>query len=171
MSLLREITLMKTLTTLITILFISLLCSPSWSERHSNFMSTGAASWNDLIKNPSNGLFYRKFTSEPFTGSIVPFTGSIFDVNEPSNIFMIGTVKDEKIEGLNELYHSSGLVWVKTFYKDGKDVGPAEHYNNEGFLTTKRYYNDEKKEGLWKYFNEDGTLEKTETYKDGELVD
>ena len=127
---------MKTLTTLITILFISLLSSPSWSEGHSNFVSTGVASLNDLIKNPSNGLFYRKFTSEPFTGSIVPFTGSIFDGKGPSSsFFMKATVKDGKIEGFFELYHSNGLVWVKTFYKNGKEIGPAEYYNNEGFPT------------------------------------
>ena len=130
---------MKHITTVITIFFISLLSSPSWSEGHSNFVtsfvSTGVASLNDLIKNPSNGLYYRKFTSEPFTGSIVPFTGSVFDAEGPGGFFMKATVKDGIFDGLYELYHPNGLLWVKTFFKDGKDVGPTEYYNNEGFPT------------------------------------
>jgi len=54
---------MKQLTTLITILFISLLTSPSWSE---------TVSVDELVTNPSDGLVYKKFTSVPFTGSTIP---------------------------------------------------------------------------------------------------
>jgi hypothetical protein len=59
MSLLREIILMKHITSLITILFISLLSSPSWSE---------TVSWDDLVER--NDLFYEKFTDVPFTGEV-----------------------------------------------------------------------------------------------------
>jgi len=59
MSLLREITLMKTLTTLITILFISLLSSPSLSE---------TITLDNLILR--NNLYYKKFYDVPFTREI-----------------------------------------------------------------------------------------------------
>ena len=48
---------MKTLTTLITILFVSLLSSPSWSE-----------TIDDLVER--NGFYYKKFTDVPYTGEI-----------------------------------------------------------------------------------------------------
>ena len=50
---------MKTLTTLITILFISLLSSPSWSE---------TLTMDDLVER--NDIYYKKFTNTPFTGTV-----------------------------------------------------------------------------------------------------
>ena len=48
---------MKPIITIITILFISLLSSPSWSE-----------TMDDLVER--DGLFYKKFTDIPFSGEI-----------------------------------------------------------------------------------------------------
>lgn len=51
---------MKTpITTLVTILFVSLLSSPSWSE---------GISFDDLVER--DGLTYKKVTDVPFTGKI-----------------------------------------------------------------------------------------------------
>ena len=60
---------MKPITTLLTILFITLLSSPSWSETR-----------EDLVENPSDGLVYKKFTTIPFTGSVLPTS------EEPSRV-------------------------------------------------------------------------------------
>ncbi len=51
---------MKPIKTLLTILFISLLSSPSWSE-----------TLGDLVER--EGLYYQKFTDVPYTGEV---TGS-----------------------------------------------------------------------------------------------
>ena len=48
---------MKLFKTLLTILFISLLSSPSWS-----------VTIGDLVER--NGLYYEKFTDIPFTGKV-----------------------------------------------------------------------------------------------------
>ena len=48
---------MKKLTSIILILFLSLLSSPSWSE---------TVSFNELSER--NGLYYMKFTNVPFSG-------------------------------------------------------------------------------------------------------
>ena len=48
---------MKHFTVLLTIVFISLISSPSWSE-----------TMGDLVKR--NDLYYKKFTNVPFTGEI-----------------------------------------------------------------------------------------------------
>ena len=50
---------MKFITALITILFISLLSSPSWSE---------TVSWDNLVKR--NNLYFEKFTDVPLTGDV-----------------------------------------------------------------------------------------------------
>ena len=51
---------MKTsITTLVTILFVSLLSSPSWGD---------GISFDDLVER--GGLYYKKFTDVPFTGNI-----------------------------------------------------------------------------------------------------
>ena len=55
---------MKHITTLITVLFISLLSSPSWSE---------TVTMDDLVRR--NGLFYKKFTDVTFTEE---FFGKMF---------------------------------------------------------------------------------------------
>ena len=51
---------MKLFKTLLTILFISLLSSPSWS-----------VTIDDLVKR--EGIYYEKFTDVPFTGKVTLF--------------------------------------------------------------------------------------------------
>tara|TARA_B100000780_G_C20932163_1_gene371600 strand:- start:213 stop:497 length:285 start_codon:yes stop_codon:yes gene_type:complete len=70
----------KHITTLITLLFISLLSSPSWSE---------TVTMNDLAER--GGLYYAKFTDVPFTSEVVGKKN--------------GKFKNGKKEGLHEFYH------------------------------------------------------------------
>ena len=51
---------MKKLTSIILILFLSLLSSPSWSE---------TLTMDDLVER--NDLYYKKFTDVPFTGEVI----------------------------------------------------------------------------------------------------
>ena len=66
---------MKTLTTLITILFISFLSSPSWSE---------TVSMDELVYRDS--LYYKKFTDTPFTGEVSGKINGNMDINRKSGI-------------------------------------------------------------------------------------
>ena len=77
---------MKPIKTLLTILFISLLSSPSWSEE-----------MGDLVKR--EGIYYEKFIDAPFTGEV---TGDIQ-----------GLIKNGKREGAWVAYNSDGTVWKK----------------------------------------------------------
>ena len=86
---------MKTLTTLITILFISLLCSPSWSE---------TVSMDDLVE--EDGIFYKKLKSVPFTG----------DTNKG---LQRGSFKNGKKEGLWRFWYENGQLKVQGNYKNG----------------------------------------------------
>ena len=79
--------------TLLTILFISLLSSPSWS-----------VTIDDLVLR--KGLYYKKFTDVPFSGDI---KGRI------SGGFING-----KFDGLFVHYWENGQLQTKGIYKDGK---------------------------------------------------
>ena len=74
---------MKLIKTLLTILVISLLSSPSWSE-----------TIDDLVER--NGLYYQNFTDVPFTGKI---TGG-----------EQGSVKNGEKEGVWVEYNRDGTV-------------------------------------------------------------
>ena len=82
------------------LIFTLLLSSPSWGE---------SVSSDALVKNPTDGLVYKKFTSDPFTGSTTPTT------DHPSK----GSFKNGKKHGLYEEYYGNGLLRYKGTYKDG----------------------------------------------------
>jgi hypothetical protein len=136
---------MKPIITFITILFISLLSSPSWSE---------TLTIDDLVK--TKGLYYKKFNDVPFTGEITGIES--------------GEFKDGVRDGVWKIYHESGRLEIKGNFKDGKEEGLFEVYHQNGQLKEKGNFKDGEKDGLWELFNRDGTLERTDTYKDGNLV-
>ena len=80
---------MKLIKTLLTILFISLLSSPSWS------VTTG-----DLVKR--EGIYYQKFTDVPFSGKV---TGQ-----------KKGSFKNGKKDGVWVGYHGNSQLWFEENY-------------------------------------------------------
>jgi len=132
---------MKLFKTLLTILLISLLSSPSWSEE-----------MGDLVKR--EGIYYQKFTDVPFTGKV---TGK-----------EQGSIKNGKWDGAVVTYWDNGQLWYKQNYKNGMLDGVFISYNENGQLFAKGNHKNGKKEGPWVYYNEDGTIFKlmTGTYKD-----
>ena len=64
---------------------------------------------DDLVLNPSDKLFYKKFTD-------VPFTGEVF--GEESGIF-----KNGKRKGLWKYYFETGLLSERGYYKKGRRDG------------------------------------------------
>ena len=99
---------MKLIKTLLTILFISLLSSPSWS-----------AGMGDLVKR--EGIYYQKFSDVPFTGEV---TG------RKQGSFKNG-VKDGTWVVLNE----SGQLWNQRNYKNGKREGAWISYSEDGTVS------------------------------------
>ena len=96
---------MKLINTLLTILFISLLSSPSWS-----------ATLDDL--DYRNGLFYNQFTDIPFSGKV---TG-----NEQ------GSLKNGERVGDWVGYHDNGQLNEKGNWKNDKRNGVWVIYNEDG---------------------------------------
>lgn len=98
---------MKQITSLITILFISLLSSSSFSE---------TVSWDDLVERDE--LYYKKFSDVPFTGEI---SGRI------SGGFVNG-----KFDGLFVHYWPNGQLQTKGVYADGKKEGYWVYFFQDG---------------------------------------
>ena len=133
---------MKLFKTLLTILSISLLSSPSWS-----------VTLDDLFYR--EGLYYEKFTDVPFYGKVVgQYQGS----------FKNG-VKD----GDWVWYQENGQSSLKNNYKNGKAEGAYFSYYEDGQLSFKGNYKNGKKEGAFVSYHEDGTVFKpmSGTFKDG----
>ena len=153
------------------LLIIFLLLSPSlsWSKD---------VNIEDLVK--TDGLYYEKFTDEPFTGEV---TGN-----------QQGKISKGKREGEWLIYHSNGQLEEDVNFKDGKKEGEYLRYSKNGKLYHKGNYKNDKIEGEyliyypngqlrskcnWKdgnlegeYLNyyQNGQLKRTEIYKDGELI-
>ena len=96
---------MKQINTLVTVVFISLLSSPSWS-----------VSSDDLVER--EGIYYEKFTDVPFTGKV---TGN------PQ-----GSFKNGKFDGTWVTYREDGQLRFKGNYKSNKKEGARVSYNKDG---------------------------------------
>ena len=90
---------------LLTILFLSLLSSPSWSE-----------TFDDLVER--DGIYYKKFSDVPFSGKL---TGKDK-----------GLIKNGKREGVWFSYWNNGQLWSKGNYKNGKKEGKWVNYYEDG---------------------------------------
>ena len=114
--------------------------------------------WGDLVFNEREGVFYKKFTDVPFSGTV---TGS-----------QQGKLKNGKWDGPWVSYWENGQLWDKGTFMDGEREGPWVSYRENGQLSSKGTYKDGKKEGPWVRYFEDGTVNKklTGTFKDGKLV-
>ena len=133
---------MKHITTLITILVISLLSSPSWSE---------TVTMDELVQR--NDLYYKQFTNVPFSGG----------VSGKDN----GRIKGGKREGPWVSYHTNGQLMLTTKYEDGEKDGPEVWYWANAQLRAKGNYKDGKKDGLWFNNYKSGKLKSQGNYKDG----
>ena len=136
---------MKLIKTFISLLFITLLSNPSWSE---------GLSMDDLVER--NGLYYKKFTDVPFTGEISGLETGSFKKGEKTGKWI--------------KFYKNGQLHFKGNYEDGKRDGLWESYHENGQLMWKGNLKDGKQDGLWKTFRKNGQLWTKENYKDGELV-
>jgi antitoxin component YwqK of YwqJK toxin-antitoxin module len=134
---------MKLIKTLLTILFISLLSSPSWSM-----------TVFDLVER--EGIYYQRFTDVPFTGEIIRGLEQ-------------GSFKNGKRDGAWVNYYDNGGLMDKGNYKNGKAEGASVGYYENGQLMWKGNYKNGKREGAWVSYNKGGTVWErfSGTFKDG----
>ena len=129
---------------LATSLFVLCLAAPG----------TFATSFGELVER--DGLYYKKFTDEPFTGSIDEGT-------------LWGVLKNGKREGPWVMDYENGQLSWKGVFKGGKREGPWVAYWANGQLRFKGAYKNGEREGPWVGYNSDGTKYKilSGTFRDG----
>ena len=148
----------KTLITFFTILF----CMTSYVGYSQNIIceKTGYGcpeiDFKDLVRR--DGVYYKKFSNEPFTGKI---TGQ-----------QKGSLKNGNREGVWLGYYDNGQLWKEGDYKNGKKEGSWVYYHKTGQLFGKGNYKNGETDGFWGHYYKDGTFigGLTGTYKDGKRI-
>ena len=145
------------------IIFTLLLSSFSWSKD---------VDYNDLVKR--NGLYYEKFTNEPFTGKTTgriqknyingKFEGEWLEYYDNGQLKIKRNYKDGILEGESLWYHKNGQLESKGNFKDDEKEGEWLHYRRDGKLWRKYYYKEGKKDGKWTWYDTFGNVVKTEIY-------
>ncbi|MDC3347867.1 toxin-antitoxin system YwqK family antitoxin [Paracoccaceae bacterium] len=145
---------MKQFSTLLAILFVSLLSSPSWSE---------GTSFDDLVKR--GGIYYKKFTDVPFTGETSDGrqrghfeNGKIIRFDRYYKNGQLEQRGDEYGNGPWAYYYENGQLMEKGYSKNGKKDGPVVSYHENGQLSAKRNYKNGKAEGVMEAYHENGQL-------------
>ena len=105
---------------------MSLVSLPSWG-----------LSMDEIIER--EGLYYKKFTD-------VPFTGSVDEGLER------GSFKDGQLQGPYVRYHKNGQLKSKGNFKNNKREGPWVFYFQDGNLFMKGEYRNGKKEDYWEHY-------------------
>ena len=121
---------MKPINTLVAILFILLLSSPSWSE-----------TFSDLVL--QHGLYYNKSSNAPYTGAVIGDKQGFFKNGEKEGVWLYwhkyqirfrGRYKNGKRDG-DWVYWKNGRVRLKGRYKNGEQYGAVVGYSEDGTVS------------------------------------
>ena len=137
------------------IIFSLLLTSISWSKD---------VDWKDLVKR--DGLWYEKFTNEPFTGNSTGLKqgkvkggkkdGEWFYYLDNGQLHLKNTYKDGKLHGERLRYYDNGKLYRKGNYKDGKRNGLKIDWHKNGRKESEGNWKNDKQEGLLTAWYENG---------------
>ena len=127
----------------ISILLLSLLSSPSWSELISS---------DQVVKR--EGLFYKIFSTETFSG----------EVNGRINAEII----NGKPNGPWKSFHENGQLEAIGFYEFGEKVGEWRTFFDSGQVNTIERYSNGKLNGIRETFLKDGSRESQSAYLNGQ---
>jgi antitoxin component YwqK of YwqJK toxin-antitoxin module len=109
---------------------------------------------DDLVER--DGLYYKKFTNVPFTGSIE---------GEDS-----GNILNGKKDGDWFSYWQDGQLSVAMTYRDGTGYGDYKGYHSNGTLkVTGQLDNEGNMDGQWLYYSRTGLLTNNYNYRHGAL--
>lgn len=122
-------------------ILLSLVSLPSWS-----------LSIDDLVGR--DGVAYEKFSN-------IPFNGKVDEGLER------GTIKDGRRQGLWEIYHSNGQLFIEVNYDNGLEQGPVTVFYQNGRLWKKGNYKSGVKDGSWFEYGNNENLRIKSEYKNG----
>ena len=117
-----------------------------------------------------DGLFYKKFSDEPFTGEVIDglHKGQLRNGRKQGlwkyfgsngQLRSKGKYKNGEREGFwIDYYTQLGSVWTKKNYENGKLEGDYETYYDSGALSRKGRFKNDMMDGLWVNYWENGQL-------------
>ena len=124
--------------------FFILLCSTvSWGN--------DGLTRDDLVQR--NNLYFKKFSSEPFSGEISGLEN--------------GKFYEGRKDGLWETYHENGQLKLKITYKDRKPNGSYVRYFENGNSLAKGSYKNGELDGPWELGFENGQMKFEVSYRNG----
>ena len=100
-----------------------------------------------------NGLYFKKITD-------IPLTGSVSGIKS-------GNLIDGKREGPWREYWDNGQLADKEFFKNGVRTGVWEGYWENGQLWNLGVYQNGLRDGVWAFYYSDGTVWSKGTFKMG----
>ena len=128
---------------------------------------------DDLIK--QDGLYYEKFTHEPFSGKVKGQSAGLLWEGKQEGIwreyYKDGSLKEEfsckdgKKHGSYTNWHENEYIWQEGTYKDGKKHGPYTSWHENGNKGWEGTYKDGKQHGLYTRWYENGNKGWEITYK------
>ena len=150
---------------LILFFFISLLSSLAWGE-----------TWDDLVQR--EGIYYKKFTDVPFTGSVEgvwpglslggsSVTGHLEKglpqgvwrfYDDDGQLLSRFTVVDGMLEGISSEYFDSGTLKSSGSYSSDQKVGYWTYYFFNGVVKSRGFYDSDAQSGAWEFFDQTGNL-------------
>ena len=141
---------------IIPFILMYLVALPTWSE-----------TMEDLVKR--DGIYYKKFTDEPFTGEVKDRADNGKFKNGQKEGFWVaywnngqlrqkGDFRGGKKDGFWISYHENGQLWNKGEWRNGSREGPWITYFDDGRLYFKGDYRKGDPEGPWITYYRDGRL-------------
>jgi len=103
--------------------------------------------FESLIKR--DGLYYLKFTNEPYSGPVFNIDGEEYNK---------GHIRDGKFDGVFTKYFHTGELREESIYRDGEGISYKSYWSN-GQISESWLLKDRKLHGNLKSFYENGTIE------------
>ena len=116
-----------------------LFVTPSFAEQ---------VTMKDMVINKADGLFYKKFTPNPFSGVIAGTKKS------PSS----GELINGKKEGQWHYYKNDGYIEQMGFYENGLKDGPWLTYQEDGIIEESITFKKGKVDGPWITYHKNGKI-------------
>ncbi|MBC2853648.1 toxin-antitoxin system YwqK family antitoxin [Cetobacterium sp. 2G large] len=115
---------------------------------------------SDLVYNQTDGLFYEKDSTKPFTGTLIKRD------EKTNKIITEWNYENGKNNGICKNFYEDGTKKFYGEFKNGIPNGVIKEYNNNGRLHIEENFKNGVLDGEKKEFYENGQLKTVENYKD-----
>ena len=104
--------------------------------------------FDDLVER--EGVYYEKFTHEPFSGKVKGQSA--------------GSLRKGKKDGIWRHYFEAGGLRSEDSYKGGVEHGPVTEWHENGNKRWEGTFKDGKLHGLWTLYDQDGSVNSQGTW-------